>query len=320
MSDEFHNQQIIEHKLFEPILGIVYDTMPKDNLLNSACLELFEFIKRESIKPIIIHLVENYREQLMAITYVNTFQGLVERYEQMQSGYNPVEDTSFSTQGANTPNRGLINGGQRFQGLRENDPEEEAYFNTSDGEEDEDVALPTAATVKSMTNGASPPVRPLVAYPDDDEDAMDMLGASPNKNHNLENQAPLSTITSEADNEPRGRDRTPAPLASSPPERPSEKRRREEDEEDDLDKIAGGGIVTTPAKRRNSVNSNKSADSIANGSPVVRDNGPSLRRKGSLRSKDNALNGHKLGSHGISISLKPNSAATPAKEEGDAKG
>lgn len=39
---------MIKNKLFEPILNIVIETMPRDNLLNSACLEFFEFIKRVS--------------------------------------------------------------------------------------------------------------------------------------------------------------------------------------------------------------------------------------------------------------------------------
>lgn len=37
---------MIKNKLFGPILNIVIETMPRDNLLNSACLEFFEFIKR----------------------------------------------------------------------------------------------------------------------------------------------------------------------------------------------------------------------------------------------------------------------------------
>lgn len=37
---------MVKNKLFEPILNIVIETMPRDNLLNSACLEFFEFIKR----------------------------------------------------------------------------------------------------------------------------------------------------------------------------------------------------------------------------------------------------------------------------------
>jgi protein phosphatase-4 regulatory subunit 3 len=70
--------------LFEPILQIVYDTMPRDNLLNSACLELFEFIKGEKIKPLVVYFVEKYRDQIKEITYVDTFQTLILKYEQFQ--------------------------------------------------------------------------------------------------------------------------------------------------------------------------------------------------------------------------------------------
>ncbi|KAK5241460.1 Platinum sensitivity protein, partial [Cryomyces antarcticus] len=122
--------------------------MPRDNLLNSACLELFEFVKRENVKAIIFHVVENYRDKLKDITYVNTFQSLILKYDQIQSGYPAEGDqsfaTSFTTQEADTPNRGVINGGQRWQGLKDTDAEEEAYFNGSDGDDEDDGSLPTA--------------------------------------------------------------------------------------------------------------------------------------------------------------------------------
>lgn len=51
LQDEFYIRHMIKNKLFEPILNIVIETMPRDNLLNSACLEFFEFIKRVSLIP-----------------------------------------------------------------------------------------------------------------------------------------------------------------------------------------------------------------------------------------------------------------------------
>lgn len=295
------------------MLNIVYETMPRDNLLNSACLELFEFIKREGVKQIIVHLVETYKERLLGITYVNTFHSLVLKYDQMQNGYVPTEENSFSTQGADTPNRGVVNGGQRWQGqgLKDTDAEEEAYFNTSDGEDEEEASLPTTATVKNLVNGNSP-ARSLVAYPDDDDDVIDTLQASPNtpQPSQPDNQVPSPTGT---DGElSRGRDRTPVPISEvpssrSPPERPSEKRRREDDEEDDLDKIATG---TAASKRRNSNASSTKPDTSNGNTTPTRENGPSLRRKGSLRSGSN-ISATKLGvSPGaISISLKPSPGA-----------
>lgn len=308
LKDEYHNRQLITNNLFEPLLALVYETMPRDNLLNSASLEFFEFMRKENLKQLIVPLVENYREKLLGITYVNIFENLVDKYDQIQNGFE-VDEASFSTQGAETPNKGLINGGQRWQGLRDADAEEEAYFNTSDGEEEDEASLPTTATVKPIANGTSPVRPPLVTYPDDDEDAMDVLAASPSAPPvNQENKSPNA-----ADNgSPRSVDRTPTP-AGSPPDRLHEKRRREEDDEDDLEKLAGGG-----AKRRNSISSVRSDLSAANmsesgnGSPKqapLSGGTPMLRRKGSLKSKDGGpgpQKGISIGS--ISLSLKDSNA------------
>jgi len=296
---------------------LVEETMPKDNLLNSACLEFFEFLMKEGIKQLIVPLVETYRDRLSAITYVGVFHRLIEKYEQLQAGYHPAtDDTSFSTQ-AGTPNRVLLNGTHRWsQGLKDNDAEEDAYFNTSDGEDEEEAALPTTASAKLLQNGTGP-ARPLVAYPDDEEDAMDVLSADRDA-VDQENAAPASTNVDAA----RGRDQTPVSLAASPgaqspPERLSEKRRREEDDEDDLNKMVGG---TTPSKRRNSAGPNVATKVDSPGLTTASPNGavasggqPMLRRKGSLRNKDAAQN--KLGSnaHGISITLKSSGGGT----EGD---
>ncbi|KAL2355848.1 component of IIS longevity pathway SMK-1-domain-containing protein [Cryomyces antarcticus] len=261
LNDEFHNRQLIQNNLFEPILNLVYETMPRDNLLNSACLELFEFVKRENVKAIIFHVVENYRDKLKDITYVNTFQSLILKYDQIQSGYPAEGDqsfaTSFTTQEADTPNRGVINGGQRWQGLKDTDAEEEAYFNGSDGDDEDDGSLPTA--VKPATNGISP-LRPLVNYPDDEEDAMDILASPSTPGHEVKGvQSPSPTTQALTVQSPR-----------TPPERLSEKRRREEDEEDEL-----GKMLTHP-KRRSSVSSVSSTDSTASA------HGHMLRKKKSI--------------------------------------
>lgn len=314
LQDEFHNRQLIQHRLFEPILNIVYETMPRDNLLNSACIELFEYIKRENIKQLIVHLVEHYRERLLGITYVNTFQNLLHKYEALQAPYQPGGDDSFTTQ-EGTPQRTTING-QHYNGLREADADEEAYFNADDdmdGEDDDDNGLPTTAKV-NLPNGASP-LRPLVSYPDDEEDTMDILASSPDqlkdKKSSSSNSDPNSAdavlegfeVDSPQEAQ-RGRDRKPRPLdgspgmQQSPPESVASKRRREDDEEDDeLGKLMSGN---SGVKRRNSsaasVSSRLGDASLSeqpNGghadtaSPTANGGGTQmLRRKGSLKTKN----------------------------------
>jgi protein phosphatase-4 regulatory subunit 3 len=275
LQDEFHNRQMIQNNLFDPILQIVEETMPRDNLLNSACLELFEYIKRESVKQLVLHLVESYRDRLMRISYVNTFQALVLKYEQLTTGYplpNGAEENSLAGQ-EGTPHR-LVNGRQSFAGLKEMDGDEEAYFE-GDDDVDDDEGLPTSVK-QSMVNGASP-VRPLVSYPDDDdaEDTVDILASSPDPQKDKKSSSTTSddqrTLTDptedtladpmEEDSLPpdtpenegqRGRNRTPVPIQGSPgrqdgtPDSIPMKRRREEDDEDELGKMMGG------VKRRNS--------------------------------------------------------------------
>lgn len=254
---------MIQHRLFDPILKILFDTMPRDNLLNSVCLELFELIKRENIKMLVQHLVETYREKLQSITYVDTFQTLILRYDQMYEQPTTQElDHSFTSVDSDTPNRpmGMVNGGKWGQGLKEADPDEEAYFNASDEEDD---GLPNTARA---VNGASP-VKPLVNYPPDDdgdEEEMDILATSaPSASPHT---ASVSTQTLGAQT---------APAAGSPPERISEKRRREEDEEDEL--LAN--LSSSGTKRRASFSSANtgSVKSLRRKSPNIntaKDGGP----------------------------------------------
>jgi protein phosphatase-4 regulatory subunit 3 len=310
LQDEFHNRQLIQHGLFEPILNIVYETMPRDNLLNSACLELFEYIKRENIKQLIVHLVEHHRERLLGITYVNTFQNLLIKYEALQMPPQASGEESFTTQ-EGTPQR-TING-QRHSGLREADADEEAYFNGDDdmdGEDDDDSSLPTTAKV-NLPNGASP-LRPLVSYPDDEEDTMDLLASSPDQLKEKKNTssseptstdaAPEGTEIDSPQEKSRGRDRKPVPVEGSPgaqqspPESVAIKRRREEDDEDnELGKLMSGG---SGVKRRNSSAtsvSNRLGDTSLGDRPNGAHNADAssptggaqmLRRKGSLKTKN----------------------------------
>lgn len=223
--------------------------MPRDNLLNSACLELFDYIKRSNCKSFIIHIVEEYREKLESITYVETFQHLILRYDQMQ-GYGIDTDLMpLRRQDEDiTPRRMPLNGG-RWQGVREMDAAEEEYFNTSDDEEEWTPDTGAALTVGPPNGAASPAVKSLVDYPDDDDDD-DVMDTKP---EDAQPAQPLdiADVPAEAGTSPGST--TQAPPA---PERLAEKRRREEEDEDELMKLTAG------PKRRSSTASNSSTGSL----------------------------------------------------------
>lgn len=288
LQDEFYNQQMMQEGLFEPILGIVLDTMPRDNLLNSACLEFFEFIHRENIRTLIDHMVENYREKLLQITYVNVFTKLVEIYEKnhaaLEGSYLDTED--------DTPKRSDIGRGSRWDsGIKDLDATEEEYFNTSD-DEDENI---NKSPSRSM-NGASPISKPLVDYNSDDEIGDDI------GDENMDTDVPIAIIPSKGTDTPDSSDSsvgvlTPkSSVSPGPPERLSEKRRREEDEDDELGKLSHH-------KRRNSSSStNSNASSV-------------LRRKRSFNNGVNGSSGNAGKPNKIAISLSP-----ALKTIGDTKG
>lgn len=294
LQDEFYNKQMTQHRLFEPILNIVYETMPRDNLLNSACLEFFETITRENYKALTNHLVENYRSRLEEITYVNTFQKIVLRYDQTHDPnqtFAESDATLFSNEESRTPGRAPnINGNQRWQGVGEMDAREEAYFNTSD-DEDESPNSKKEKRESPVTNGVatSPMLRSLVDYPDDDDDTIE-IKAEPEP--------------SEPGADPK---LSPSPvLQTPPPERLSEKRRREEDnEEDEL------GKLSIP-KRRNS------GSSVSSGGSFSGNN--TLRRKKGFASRDNGRSPSAGGGKGakkieISLAAKPQSSETESNQD-----
>ncbi len=293
----------MQYKIFEPILNIVYETMPRDNLLNSACLELFEFIKRENIKPIILHVVENYRHKLKDITYVDTFQNLILRYDQMQ-GYNPDMDSTLFSQDDETPTRTQVNGGQRWQGVKEMDATEEEYFNTSD---DEDELAAKKHNTLYTANGTLRVTKPLVDYPDDDdtmdiktEPPPDQTPTRPDLLH--ENSSPASSTTT--------------PPSGTPPERLSEKRRREEDEEDELGKLSHHKRRSSSASSINSVSSTASStntNTSTNVSPNT--SGNILRRKQSFTNakKDSPTGTNKKIAISLAVKTRANTTADAAR-------
>lgn len=263
LKDEFYNHQMMQEHLFEPILNVVYETMPRDNLLNSACLELFHQIQHEDNKPLINHLVENYRDKIKHINYIETFSLLILKYDQMQKGPSNPNASFLMEEG--TPGRPQVSGGRRWQGVKDLDPSEEEYFNTSDDEDESPAKLPLT---RGHVNGASPLSKALVDYASDEEgDMMDTdlsAGILPSKGERKD------TI--------KGKEGAASPIPWSPRaprERLSEKRRREEDEEDELGKLAH---LQQP-KRRNSTSSVSSSSASSNASNASNVSSNVIRRK-----------------------------------------
>nr|XP_024370707.1 serine/threonine-protein phosphatase 4 regulatory subunit 3-like isoform X2 [Physcomitrium patens] len=199
LKDEFYFRYIVKHNLFEPIIGAFVANGNRYNLLNSAVLELIDFIRKEGIKILIVYLIEKHSSKLESIDYVDTFRALKLKYDQLLEGPPSTRDAGGAIT-SGTPNHGSRMGCDRLSqaGLpdtrrrkdeRALDKDEEEYFN-EDSDDEEDTATARVCTPSQLHSkqpvtingsalGAVPSRRTtvgLVDYEDEDEDLPPALG------------------------------------------------------------------------------------------------------------------------------------------------
>jgi len=161
MKDDFYNRHITKNNLFENIIQIFQENGPKYNLLNSALIDLFEFIRKENVKHLIQHLVENYSIVFKQVNYVETFKLLLLKNDQYQE-LSGSETTATTISGeSNKDHR-----------------EEDEYFSSEDDQHQ---------------NGERPekPFKPLVDYTEDSDLPMPVF---PTKKSSVEEDQEIKPL------------------------------------------------------------------------------------------------------------------------------
>lgn len=200
LKDEFYNRYITKGQLFDPVVAAFKENGQRYNLLNSAIVELFEFIRAEDIKSLCSHVCAKYTSFFQDVTYVSTFKGLVQRDEQEQDRKQQNNRMLDSRGGMN---HGIIHVNSRFRrDVRALEEEEETWFEQEEENGEDTVMIEQNDLLsddsvfknrKSFVNEKSPPSinnkRPLVGlvdYPDDEEeDEDDEAATSPAKRARL---------------------------------------------------------------------------------------------------------------------------------------
>ncbi|XP_020817480.1 serine/threonine-protein phosphatase 4 regulatory subunit 3 isoform X2 [Drosophila serrata] len=122
LKDEFYNRHIVKCNLFAPVVDAFIRNNGRYNLLESAILELFEFIKLEDIRTLCVYFVENFSKIFDEIEYVQTFKYLKNRYDQYQDRLKDRDKMENRTDG----------GGRFRRDQRQMEEEEEMWFNEED--------------------------------------------------------------------------------------------------------------------------------------------------------------------------------------------
>uniref|UniRef100_A0A0K0DI64 SMK-1 domain-containing protein n=1 Tax=Angiostrongylus cantonensis TaxID=6313 RepID=A0A0K0DI64_ANGCA len=88
VKDDFYNRYIVREKVLDRVVECFVRNGARYNLLNSAMLELFDYIRSEDIKLLVKYTVENHMAVFEEVTYVKLFSELKIRYEQQRDREN----------------------------------------------------------------------------------------------------------------------------------------------------------------------------------------------------------------------------------------
>ncbi|KAG0298431.1 Platinum sensitivity protein [Linnemannia gamsii] len=235
LNDDFYHRYLIKHNVVQHIMDMLLATGNKNNLVNSACIEFFDFIRSENIKSLINHIVPLYRDRIDDIEYVATFKGLIRRYEQQHdTSIADAEAAEVAASETSSAKRGQEHNAWSSSTV---DDDEEAYFNNSDdelevpdgGKQEDDPPTsdlrrravagsdsdsdseepgvsametePVLASQASLLPPLTPPMRrKLVPYGEDDDDEDE--GVFNRHDRDLEKKANGSETSSEPSSEP----------------------------------------------------------------------------------------------------------------------
>jgi len=94
--NKHYHTYIIENNLFQPIVELLLANGDKYNALNSAILELFQYIgyPKNNCKSLVKYFIENFYEKVKHINYVQTFKNLYILFENPEFTL-PAEEHKF---------------------------------------------------------------------------------------------------------------------------------------------------------------------------------------------------------------------------------
>ncbi|KAI8004280.1 Serine/threonine-protein phosphatase 4 regulatory subunit 3 [Camellia lanceoleosa] len=161
-NDEHLMHHIVKNNLLKPIVEAFICNGNRYNLLNSAVLELFEYIRKENLKILLKYLVDSFWDQLVKFENLVAIHSLKVKYEQSLENSGPKSSIDVLEPRKRIDERAL-------------EKEEEDYFNEDSDEEDSASASmshsPSAQAQPVLSNGSrSGGLGGLVDYDDDEDD------------------------------------------------------------------------------------------------------------------------------------------------------
>jgi protein phosphatase-4 regulatory subunit 3 len=188
MRDEFYNRYLVKNALLEPVITALLANGRRYNLVNSAALELFEFVRRENMKGLLAAVVESpqWGRLVAEVDYVDTFRLLQAKHEANVEGrpgggaggagagappggaaallqrqqQQQQRDSAALAAAAAAQRAAEAAEARRRRGEREEDTDEENYFREDDDDDEDDDGGGGGGAGPALPPAAPPPARP----------------------------------------------------------------------------------------------------------------------------------------------------------------
>ncbi|WOL16432.1 serine/threonine-protein phosphatase 4 regulatory subunit 3B isoform X1 [Canna indica] len=179
-NDEHLLRHIAKNNLLKPVIQKFIENGDRYNMLHSGVLELLEYIRRENVIVLVLHIVDSFWDQLLKFRHLVTIQNLKIKHQQLLESPEAKNTTVTVDPRRKTEERAI-------------EKEEEDYFNEESDEEDSATHIRNKNVQGKLPNGTRdhPPIRDelppscrsgsvgLVDYDDDDDD--DVYNPPPKK-------------------------------------------------------------------------------------------------------------------------------------------
>lgn len=86
VKDEFYNRALVKAEVFAPLVAAFLANGLRYNLVDSAILDVFEFVRTNDVRILVDHVGKAYAPLARAVTYVDTFKSLMRLHSRDDSG------------------------------------------------------------------------------------------------------------------------------------------------------------------------------------------------------------------------------------------
>ena len=95
VKDDFYHRHIVKFDLMKPIFELLQKYSYRDNMITSTIVEMVEFIRSENLRVLVDYIIERYGTAFDSLEYVDTFDRLRLKYDQLNEVRNQEEGEHF---------------------------------------------------------------------------------------------------------------------------------------------------------------------------------------------------------------------------------